>query len=92
LVIFLLPSAIFAIHSFSDHHHIVCNAKVEKHIHEKDLDCNLHLIEQSDSNFVTFHYQFFNSNTIVTIDKLKNNFLKNHQQLSFSLRGPPQSV
>tara|TARA_R110002033_G_scaffold166380_1_gene205039 strand:- start:941 stop:1171 length:231 start_codon:yes stop_codon:yes gene_type:complete len=74
-----------------NHEHAVCNSKTVKHIHEKDVDCELHLLKQSNSFLAENNFEIL-INTIIT----KNNsiyytYLKNHSQLSFSLRGPPQS-
>lgn len=75
-----------------NHEHTVCSSKIEKHIHEKDLDCKLHLIKQSDS-FLAVNYHPILKETIITKNNsLKYNFLKNHLPLSFSLRGPPSLV
>lgn len=87
-----MPLTINSIHDFLNHEHSVCNSKIEKHVHEKDIDCKLHLIKLSDANLA--------SNEIVLHDisnYSKNNtsnysFVKNHNQLSFSLRGPPLCV
>ena len=91
LLIFLLPLAINSLHDLMNHEHAVCNSKTVKHIHEKDVDCELHLLKQSNSFLAENNFEIL-INTIIT----KNNsiyytYLKNHSQLSFSLRGPPQS-
>lgn len=75
-----------------NHKHTVCSSKIEKHVHQKDNNCNLHLIKQSQvyldtnyeetpvkpENFNNFNFQYY--------------FLKYHSQLSFLLRGPPLSI
>lgn len=92
LAVFLLPLTVLAFHSLTNHKHEICFSKTEQHIHDKDLDCTLHLYKQNHSflselnAFVTFKTK---ANAVI---KLKNSFLKNHQQLSFSLRGPPSTV
>jgi len=91
LVIFLLPMAIDSVHDFLNHEHTICNSKIETHIHEKDLDCKLHLIKQSDSFLTTAHYKII-TNIIIYNNSLQYSFLKNHYQLSFYLRGPPLYV
>ena len=76
-------------HAFEDHNHSVCTSKVEQHIHEKDIDCSLHLLKQSDSHLEINYYKITSKIIISNIDNLQYSFLKNHYQLSFSLRGPP---
>ena len=76
-------------HAFGDHNHRVCHSIEVKHIHKKDLDCSVHLFKQNLAYHTFQEYQFIEVNEIHSNDILKKNFLKNHQQLSFSLRGPP---
>ena len=92
LVVFFLPITVLAFHSITNHKHEICSSKTEQHIHDKDLDCTLHLYKQSNSFLVSYEYQFFNKVDVLSAKTLKNNFLKNHQQLSFLLRGPPLHV
>lgn len=92
LVVFFIPITILAFHSLTDHHHQICFSKTQQHIHDKDVDCTLHLLKQGNSNLESIDYQIFESIQITSIDNLQHSFLKNHQQLSFSLRGPPLSV
>ncbi|MFK8060623.1 MAG: hypothetical protein AB8B78_11090 [Polaribacter sp.] len=89
MVVFLLPIAINSLHDFLNHEHTVCDSKIEKHVHEKDLDCTLHLLKQNDS-FLDY-YQTKNKITEISSSVIfaQYNFLKNHYKLSFSLRGPP---
>jgi hypothetical protein len=89
LVIFLLPIAINAAHDILNHEHTVCSSKIEQHIHEKDIDCKLHLIKQSTSFLSLNDYKILTNTIILNNDSLQYSFLKNHFQLSFSLRGPP---
>lgn len=92
MVIFLLPVAINSIHDFLDHEHAVCSSKIENHIHNKDFDCKLHLIKL-DNSFLTYNkYNISNTTIISNNDGIHYSFLKNHYQLSFSLRGPPLYV
>ena len=76
-------------HAFGDHNHRVCHSIEVKHIHKKDLDCSIHYFKQDLTHHTLQEYQFVEINDINSVDILKKNFLKNHQQLSFSLRGPP---
>jgi hypothetical protein len=80
---------LLSLHAFSNHEHVVCFSKVETHLHQKDLDCDLHLLKQNDS---FLEKQDFKPRALTFITEKKAskyNFLKNHRQLSFSLRGPP---
>ncbi len=94
LSIFLLTSFLAQMflqlhHTFEDHNHQICHSKLVKHIHDKDVDCQLHLYKNPSQDFVSFDYQFFVEDAIISIDILQQNFLKEHHELSFSLRGPP---
>ena len=89
MVFFLLPLAINAVHDFLNHEHGVCTSKIEQHIHQKDIDCTLHLIKQSSSFLTSNDYKILVNNFVSNNYSLQYNFLKNHQHLSFSLRGPP---
>tara|TARA_B110001454_G_scaffold210395_1_gene224870 strand:+ start:1171 stop:1428 length:258 start_codon:yes stop_codon:yes gene_type:complete len=77
------------IHAFSDHKHGVCTSKVENHVHEKEVDCKLDITKLNDTLLASESYENIVTTTIT--DKHSNgyNFLKNHLNLSFSLRGPP---
>jgi|TARA_R110002126_G_scaffold112105_1_gene250191 hypothetical protein len=92
MVIFLLPLAINAVHDLLNHEHKVCSSKIEQHIHQKDIDCNLHLIKQSNSFLVLNEFKITTKTIISKNYSLQYSFLKNHYQLSFSLRGPPLYV
>ena len=92
MVIFLLPIGINSLHDFLNHEHSVCSSKIEKHIHEKDINCKLHLLKQNDSFLTSSAIE----NKVIEINSSvifsNYNYLKNHYQLSFSLRGPPSKI
>ena len=92
LVVFFLPITVLAFHSFTNHKHEICFSKTEQHIHDKELDCTLHLYKQSYSFLATYDFQFFTKVDVIEAKMLKTHFLKTHQQLSFLLRGPPLYV
>jgi len=92
LSVFIIPTIILFLHSFSNHEHRICLSKVENHIHQKEAKCELHLLNDSPFYAKKHVVNFINYIEITSIENLKNNFLKNHQQLSFSLRGPPSVV
>lgn len=92
MVVFFLPTAINAAHDLLNHEHAVCNSKIEHHIHKKDVDCKIHLFNQSSFLLDTKAYVIAAKTIIFKVDSVQYSFLKNHYQLSFSLRGPPLHV
>lgn len=85
----MLPVFVLSAHAFSNHKHIVCNSKVENHVHQNDLDCNLHLIKVQNG-FLPDKNNDLPIKVVLRLALFSTyNFLINHQQLSFSLRGPP---
>jgi hypothetical protein len=92
LLVFIIPTITLFLHSFSSHEHLICQSKIESHIHQKEAKCELHLLNQGPFYFDNFPIKKFYDTQITSAKSLKNNFLKNHQQLSFSLRGPPSEV
>jgi hypothetical protein len=88
----MIPTIVLFLHSFCNHHHHICDSKVESHIHQKEIECKLHLLHHNTFYFSDSIYNFINYTKIISVESLTNNFLKNHQQLSFSLRGPPLKV
>jgi len=91
LLVFLSPAVIQTIHLFENHSHTICTSKTDQHIHDKSLNCELDVIKKSDG------FLFEQIQTIKVIEGLSSftktyNFLLAHQQLPFSLRGPPEFV
>ena len=88
-ILLFLPASIQLVHSFEVHEKIFCTSEVENHFHQKDLKCELcHL--QAKSNALLPKEFLFLSTIESTVNINKNyQFLLNHQQLSFSLIGPP---
>lgn len=75
-----------------NHKHAVCTSKIVKHVHQKDINCNLHLIKQSHV-YLNTNYEEIPTNTENSDEySIQYYFLKNHSQLSFLLRGPPISI
>lgn len=72
-----------------NHEHTVCSSTIENHLHEKELDCDLHLIKQNDFSSSISTFQIFEKNNTYLANTSHYYFLKNHYKLSFSLRGPP---
>lgn len=92
MAVFILPIAVHSIHDALNHEHKVCNSKIEQHIHQKDVDCKLHLYKQSTSFLASIDYSIPIKTNISKSVGTQYSFLKNHYQLSFSLRGPPLCV
>jgi len=91
LLVFLSPAVIQTIHLFENHSHTICTSKTDQHIHDKSLNYELDVIKKSDG------FLFEQIQTIKVIEGLSSftktyNFLLAHQQLPFSLRGPPEFV
>lgn len=91
MLVFLSPAVIQTIHLFENHSHTICTSKTDQHIHDKSLNCELDVIKKSDG------FLFEQIQTIIVIEGLSSftktyNFLLAHQQLPFSLRGPPEFV
>lgn len=90
LVIFLLPSVYLSLHSFHCDNHSYFTSKVDKQFHDNDdVDCDLHLIKLSTPFLKTTLKKPLVVQKVTTVIAVKYSFLKNYQQLSFSLRGPP---
>ncbi|PIB32607.1 hypothetical protein BFP78_09030 [Gaetbulibacter sp. 5U11] len=90
LLAVMLPSAVKFTHVFENHKHEVCLDNITSHMHKTDVECEFYKFKLN-----TQFYPFFE----ITLIDIEDNFLKitntlynfnyNHQQLSFSLRGPP---
>lgn len=90
LFVLIAPLSIQTLHVLENHEHSVCTSKVDKHIHEKDFDCKIDLIKLNRFFLATNNFQIdLNTRITTIISSLEYNFLKNHYQLSFSVRGPP---
>lgn len=88
----LTPSIIQLAHTLENHKHAVCISDDVTHVHEKDLDCNLHFFKQGNSFIEKNSYKLYSTTTNSTVSSLKYNYLKNHYKLPFSLRGPPRII
>ena len=77
------------IHVFENHEHTTCTSKEITHVHTQETDCEMCFCHLSKA--------FLADNSLATpllrIEIMSSvepyNFLPNHQQISFSLRGPP---
>ena len=91
-MLILTPSIIQLAYTLENHKHAVCISDDVTHVHENDLDCNLHFFKQSNSFLTLNNFQVYLATTNTTNSSLEYSFLKNHHKLSFSLRGPPQNI
>lgn len=90
VLVFLLPSAVKAMHIFENHQHEVCLGESDSHFHTLDVDCEFYKFKIN----IPFTIP---ENSAVVIDFPKINciipahysFLSEYQSLHFSLRGPP---
>lgn len=86
----LLPTIVPFLHLLEDHEQNTCIVKIT-HIHEKEIDCSIcdfHLNKNYYSHISTIDLESTNY-----VEKQKSelySFTYYHQQLSFSLRGPPE--
>ncbi len=95
VITLLVPTAVKFAHILShhDHTHEVCLGKKSAHLHKVDVDCEFYKFQLNNHFLLTVEYDY----NIYTPSNLKAlsltyKFLNNHQQLSFSLRGPPSLV
>mgnify|MGYP000456974733 CR=1 FL=1 len=88
----MTPSIIQLAHTLDNHEHAVCVSDDITHVHQEDLDCNFHLLKQSNSFLTSNNFKIYHRTAKTTNSSLEYNYLKNHYQLSFSLRGPPQNI
>lgn len=95
VVTLLIPTATKFAHVFTHHKHKhdVCKGEKKSHLHETDIDCEFYKFKLN--NYFLFSLKpnsFISVSTIYEIPCLSYNYLNNHRQLSFSLRGPPSLV
>lgn len=78
-------------HAFEAHNIELCSLNDVEHICDHVSKDNIDYYHQLNFH-TTDTYQTINTTSINSVDILKQSFLTNHQQLSFSLRGPPVTV
>jgi len=84
-----IPATIQIVHAFEPHVEVICSSDVEHHFHQDELECTLcHLQAESLTIPPNFSYEVL-SNELTLEQTIHYNFYKNHQRLSYSLRGPP---
>ncbi len=85
----LLPTSIQLAHAFEQHEHVICSSDAESHIHQDDVECFLCHLQGETFAIVPNETSYFAEKQIKFNNNRNYQFLFNHQQLSFSLRGPP---
>ncbi|PQJ78170.1 hypothetical protein [Polaribacter porphyrae] len=77
-------------HSLGENHiEELCTYNDIEHFCNHDLEKHEHYFELTLNYDISFNYKFVKKQQINSVDILKNDFLANHNQLPFSLRGPP---
>jgi len=88
----VFPTAVKFAHIFSHHKHEVCKNHKTTHLHKVDLDCDFLKFLLNNHSTLTNQYNplFQISSYFYKIPVLTYTYFNNHQQTSFSLRGPPE--
>jgi len=90
LLAVMLPSAVKFTHVFENHKHEVCLDNITSHMHETDVECEFYKFKLNTQYYTFFEISFLNiEDNFLKINNTLYNFKYNHQQLSYSLRGPP---
>ncbi len=88
--VLLAPSLVKFNHIFENHKHEVCIDYSTSHLHEIDLDCEFYKFDKVNEYHNTLDYNYESFTSIFPNTNFSYyNFLSSHQQLNFSLRGPP---
>ncbi|NQX85737.1 MAG: hypothetical protein HRT67_07500 [Flavobacteriaceae bacterium] len=86
----LSPTALKFAHSFEHHDHDICKTPQTLHFHELKFDCDLCDFQLTQTYLLSqFDYQLSEQTTLNKTVSEQYEFKYCHQQLSFSLRGPP---
>ncbi|MBU2938658.1 hypothetical protein KO494_03800 [Lacinutrix sp. C3R15] len=90
----LTPSLVKVGHVFENHKHDVCTDNLSQtHLHALDLDCEFYKFKLNTKYYTVLNN--FRIDVEENYSKINNTFyyfFNNHQQFSFSLRGPPSLV
>jgi len=92
-VALLAPSTVKLFHFFAEHEHVVCTSNNSNHYHESEVDCDFYKFKVSK----VYAYLIGNDTSVLIPDEpapiaTRYDFINNHQELSFNLRGPPVLV
>jgi len=90
LILFLvLPSCIELSHAFEKHEQTICSSQEEDHLHQIDYKCELCHLQIKTFAIITNQLFVFKEQKFNFKNTKNYQFLFNHQELSFPLRGPP---
>lgn len=90
IIILLLPTIVQFAHVFEEHEQTNCN-EITTHFHEHELECSICDFNLNQNySFVIQEFQFNNFSFKNRFTLELYNFKYYHQQLSYSLRGPPE--
>jgi hypothetical protein len=93
LTSFLAQLTVSLYHSFEEDHIVeLCSFNDVEHVCNHHYDNHEHYFKLNLDFNVQHEYQFIDNQQINSVDILHSNFLTNHQQLSFFLRGPPSYI
>ncbi|MBT8305000.1 MAG: hypothetical protein KJP09_11060 [Bacteroidia bacterium] len=89
----LAPSTVKLFHFLADHEHVICNSYSSNHYHESDVECDFYKFKVSK----IYAYLISNDSSVKnpgehSLITSRYDFISNHLELSFSLRGPPVLV
>lgn len=89
ILLLVLPSSIELVHAFEKHEQIICSLQEENHLHQIDYNCELcHLQIKTFATIPNELFSFIEEK--INFKNTKNyQYLFNHTELSFPLRGPP---
>jgi menaquinone-dependent protoporphyrinogen IX oxidase len=83
------PMALQAVHAMVGHTHVTCT-DASTHMHEKDIDCDIHLYQFSSYDFTSFDAILINTSIYVdNASVLSNQHLISTTRYAHHLRGPP---
>lgn len=88
----MIPLVAGTLHALGDHKHEICFSKNEHHFHQKDYDCPFYSIKNNNPLLTYTSYDLTKESHHSESKGIVKYFLTSHQQLSFSLRGPPQTT
>ena len=89
----ITPAAVKIWHIFASHEHIICISYQTEHYHELDVDCDFNKFNTVKKYLANNTYQDNGFSDYGNKEIFSNYFLiKDHQQLSFSLRAPPYAL
>ncbi|WNH09720.1 hypothetical protein [Thalassobellus suaedae] len=93
VAILLVPTVLKFAHIFAHHEHDICLGEKSTHLHELNIDCDLHKFKLSNSYAITFfNFSLFSPKEVPLKIASQYQFLSEYQRLQTSLRGPPYLI